>query len=150
MSVISAAFIALGRSCLLANTSRTASLNSSCNVRSNQFYNSITSSKRIELLFEGIVTFEVESSYLIQHPVQLIPRFNHTVTIVTVNHKDESLCVLEVVSPQGTDLIPNFISWLLVRKNKVINKPKCYFYVNLVDAPSFLSLVSNTTDRHNH
>lgn len=33
LSVISAAFIALGRSCLFANTSNTASLNSSCPYR---------------------------------------------------------------------------------------------------------------------
>lgn len=42
--------------------------------------------------------------YLIQHSVQLIPSFYHTVAIITVNHKDESLGVLEIMSPQRSDL----------------------------------------------
>lgn len=37
--------------------------------------------------------------YLIQHAVQLIPSLNNTVTIIAINHKDEPLCILEVVSP---------------------------------------------------
>lgn len=42
--------------------------------------------------------------YLIQHPVQFISSFNHTVTIIAINHKDKSLSVLEVMSPQRTNL----------------------------------------------
>jgi hypothetical protein len=42
--------------------------------------------------------------YLIQHPVQLIPSFNHTVTIIAINHKDEPLSVLEIMPPQWSDL----------------------------------------------
>ena len=42
--------------------------------------------------------------HLVKHPVQLIPRFANTVTIVTVNHEDQALCVLEVVSPQWSNL----------------------------------------------
>lgn len=42
--------------------------------------------------------------YLIQHPMQLIPGLNNTVSIITVNHKNKALCVLEVMSPQRTDL----------------------------------------------
>ena len=37
--------------------------------------------------------------YLIQHPVQLIPSFNYTVTVIAINNEDKSLCILEVVSP---------------------------------------------------
>ena len=55
--------------------------------------------------------FVAENNYFIQHPVKLISRFNHTVSIITVNHKDEFLCVLEVVSPQWTDLKPKFLSY---------------------------------------
>ena len=42
--------------------------------------------------------------YLVEHPVKLVPGFNNTVTIVAVHDKDKFLCVLEVVSPQWTDL----------------------------------------------
>ena len=45
-----------------------------------------------------------QSKHLIEHSVQLVPGFTNTVTIVAVNHKDETLCVLEVVSPQRSDL----------------------------------------------
>lgn len=36
--------------------------------------------------------------------MQLIPSLNHTVTIIAVNHKDEPLGILEVVSPQRSNL----------------------------------------------
>lgn len=42
--------------------------------------------------------------HLVQHSVQLIPCFAHTVTVVAVNHEDKTLCVLEVVSPQWSNL----------------------------------------------
>ena len=42
--------------------------------------------------------------YLIQHPVELISGFNNTVTIVAVHNKDKTLCVLEVMPPEGSDL----------------------------------------------
>ena len=42
--------------------------------------------------------------YLIQHTMQLIPSLNNTVTIIAVNHKDKSLSILEVVSPQRSNL----------------------------------------------
>ncbi|MDG2870736.1 ADP-ribosylation factor-like protein, partial [Vibrio parahaemolyticus] len=41
----------------------------------------------------------------IQHPVQLIPCLNHSIPIIAINHKNETLCVLEVVPPQGTNLV---------------------------------------------
>lgn len=46
-----------------------------------------------------------EEIYLIQHPVQLIPSLNNTISIVAVNHKDKALGVLEVVPPQRPDLL---------------------------------------------
>lgn len=36
---------------------------------------------------------------LIQHSVQLIPGLPNTISIVAIYHKDEPLCVLEVVPP---------------------------------------------------
>ena len=42
--------------------------------------------------------------YLVEHPVELIPSFNNTVTIIAINHKDKSLGVLEVMPPQWSDL----------------------------------------------
>lgn len=44
-------------------------------------------------------------TYLIKHSVQLISSLNNTISIITINNKDKALCVLEVVSPQGSDLI---------------------------------------------
>lgn len=38
--------------------------------------------------------------------MQLISSLNHTVSVIAVNHKDKALCVLEVVSPQRTNLNP--------------------------------------------
>lgn len=45
-----------------------------------------------------------EVGHLIQHAVQLIASLADTVAIVAVNHEDKTLCVLEIVPPQGTDL----------------------------------------------
>ena len=42
---------------------------------------------------------------LVQHAVQLVARLHHTVSVVTVHHEDETLRILEVVPPQGTDLV---------------------------------------------
>lgn len=36
--------------------------------------------------------------------MQLIPGLNNTVSIITVNDKNKALCILEVMSPQRTDL----------------------------------------------
>jgi hypothetical protein len=41
---------------------------------------------------------------LIQHPVELIPCLNNTISVVAINNKDKTLCVLEVVPPQWSDL----------------------------------------------
>jgi hypothetical protein len=41
---------------------------------------------------------------LIQHPVQLVTSLPNTVPIIAIYHEDQPLCVLEVVSPQRTDL----------------------------------------------
>jgi hypothetical protein len=46
----------------------------------------------------------IELSHLVQHPMQLVPGFADTFTVVAVDHKDQALCVLEVVPPQRTDL----------------------------------------------
>ena len=43
-------------------------------------------------------------TYLIQHPMQFIPSLNHPISIIAVHNENETLCVLEVVPPQGTDL----------------------------------------------
>jgi len=42
---------------------------------------------------------------LCQHPHQLVPRLSNTLPVVAVHHEDESLGVLEVMSPQRTDLV---------------------------------------------
>ena len=51
--------------------------------------------------------FNIEKSdayYLIKHPVQLIPCFDYTISIIAINHKYEALSILEVMSPQRADL----------------------------------------------
>lgn len=42
--------------------------------------------------------------YLVQHPVQLISGFNNTVTVIAIHNKDKTLCVLEVMPPERSDL----------------------------------------------
>ena len=42
---------------------------------------------------------------LSQHSVKLVPGLSYPLTIVAVHHEDESFCVLEVMSPEGPDLV---------------------------------------------
>lgn len=42
--------------------------------------------------------------YLIQHPMQLIPCLYNSIPIIAIHDKNKTLCVLEVVSPQGPNL----------------------------------------------
>merc|ERR1719354_453547 len=69
-SVSSDGFKAFGRSCLLANTSKTAS----------------------EFVFA-------------QHSCKFISCLTNTISIVRINNENQSLGVLEVVSPQRTDFV---------------------------------------------
>lgn len=41
----------------------------------------------------------------IQHALQLFPGFDDTVTVIAVNNENDTLSVLEVMSPEGTDLV---------------------------------------------
>lgn len=47
---------------------------------------------------------QIKIYYLIQHPVQLVLGLNYTVTVIAVNHKDQPLSILEIVSPQRSNL----------------------------------------------
>lgn len=42
---------------------------------------------------------------LIQHTLQLLTSFHHTVTIVAINNEDDALRILEVMPPERSDLI---------------------------------------------
>lgn len=42
---------------------------------------------------------------LIQHTLQLLTSFRHTVTIVAINNEDDALRILEVMPPERSDLI---------------------------------------------
>ena len=42
---------------------------------------------------------------LVQHALQLFPSLDNSVTIVAVNDEDDTLGILEVMSPQRTDLV---------------------------------------------
>jgi len=42
---------------------------------------------------------------LVQHTLQLLTSLDNTVTIVTIDNEDDTLSVLEVMSPQRTDLV---------------------------------------------
>ena len=42
---------------------------------------------------------------LVQHPLQFLPGLNHTVAVVAVDHEDDALRVLEVMSPERPDLV---------------------------------------------
>jgi len=42
---------------------------------------------------------------LVQHALQLFPSLDNTISVVGVDNEDDTLSVLEVVSPQRTDLV---------------------------------------------
>ena len=42
---------------------------------------------------------------LVKHALELLPGLNNTVAIVGVDDEDDTLSVLEVMSPQRTDLV---------------------------------------------
>jgi len=42
---------------------------------------------------------------LIKHALELLTGLGYTLAIVRVDHKDNALCILEVVPPEGTDLV---------------------------------------------
>ena len=42
---------------------------------------------------------------LVQHALQLLTCLNNTVTIVTIDNKDDALGVLEVMPPEGPNLV---------------------------------------------
>jgi len=42
---------------------------------------------------------------LVQHALQLLSGFNNTITIVAIDNEDDTLGVLEVMSPKRTDLV---------------------------------------------
>lgn len=103
LSVISAAFMALGRSCLLANTSSTASRSSSCGQAQQEGSAHVSGAGiRASGLPRGLVP--VLGPHLVEHALQLVPGLADTVAVIAVHHEDEALCVLEVVPPQGADL----------------------------------------------
>jgi len=42
---------------------------------------------------------------LVEHSLKFFASFRHTFTIVGIDDEDDTLCVLEVVPPEGTDLV---------------------------------------------
>jgi hypothetical protein len=42
---------------------------------------------------------------LVQHSLQLLSGFNNTISVIAVNHEDDTLSVLEVMSPQRSDFV---------------------------------------------
>jgi len=42
---------------------------------------------------------------LVQHALQLLSGLNNTVTIIAINNEDDTLGVLEVMSPQRSNLV---------------------------------------------
>lgn len=47
----------------------------------------------------------VSELVLIQHALQFLPCLNNTIAIIAVNDKDDTLSVLKIVSPKGSDLV---------------------------------------------
>jgi len=42
---------------------------------------------------------------LVQHALQFLPCLNNTITIIAINDEDDALGVLEVMSPQRSNLV---------------------------------------------
>jgi hypothetical protein len=49
--------------------------------------------------------YGISQLILIQHALQFLPGLNNTVTIIAVNDEDDTLGILEVMSPQRSDLV---------------------------------------------
>jgi hypothetical protein len=59
-----------------------------------------------KILFVGKHKKEsVPELVFVEHALQFLASLDHTVAIIAVNDKDDALCVLEVVSPQRSDLV---------------------------------------------
>ena len=59
-----------------------------------------------KILFVGEDQKEsVSKLILVQHALQLLPSLNNTISIVGVNDEDDALSILEIVSPQRSDLV---------------------------------------------
>jgi hypothetical protein len=57
-------------------------------------------------LFIGEDQEESISEFIfIQHSLQLLSGLNNTISVIAVNHKDDTLRVLEVMSPQRSDFV---------------------------------------------
>lgn len=42
---------------------------------------------------------------LVQHALEFLPSLDDTITVIAVNNENDTLCVLKVMSPEGSDLI---------------------------------------------
>ena len=42
---------------------------------------------------------------LVKHSLQLLTCLDYTISVIAVDDEDDALCVLEVVAPQGSDLV---------------------------------------------
>ena len=103
LSVISAAVIAFGKSCLLANMSRMASLSSS-SFNYNEHVFDIKQSRIRKITWrEG--SNEMMHGMRAYHFAQLLASLDHALSIIAVDDENESLSVLEVVSPQWSNLV---------------------------------------------
>ena len=67
----------------------------------------ITNQKKRKQLVKAFIW---NVSICIQDPVQLVSSFQHTISVIAINHKDKPLGILEVVPPQRTDLVVKNIS----------------------------------------
>lgn len=47
----------------------------------------------------------VSELVLVQHTLQLLASFHHTIAIVAIDHENDTLGVLEVMPPQRSDLV---------------------------------------------
>ncbi len=65
--------------------------------------------------------------YLIQHPVQLISCLHNTISIIAIYHKDQPLCILEVVPPQWPNLFKDChdINSIIQNALMKLSTPKC-------------------------
>lgn len=72
-----------------------------------QFFGQLSCSHCVrKILFVGKhQNHGISQLVFVQHVVELAFGLDHSLTIVGIDYKDESLCVLEIVTPQGTDLV---------------------------------------------
>ena len=59
-----------------------------------------------KILFVGKYKEQSISKFIfVEHALQLLAGFHNTISVIRIDHEDDALSILEIVSPQRSDLV---------------------------------------------